>query len=145
MPVVRNAGPSLTQRAVIAVALLVGFYLLGTAIAAGLVAIPWAFWHYTDRVNLKVALFCLAGAGAILWGLLPRPDRFTPPGPELSDTDQPELFALLRDVAERTKQAMPARVFLVGALNAWVAQRGGVMGIGSQRMMGVGLPLLQSL
>lgn len=145
MPVVRDAGPSLTQRAVIAVALLVGFYVLGTAIAAGLVAIPWALWHYTDHVNLKIALFCVVGAGAILWGLLPRPDRFTPPGPELSATDQPELFALLRDVADRTKQEMPARVFLVGALNAWVAQRGGVMGIGSQRMMGVGLPLLQSL
>ena len=138
-------GPSLTRRALIAVALLVGFYLLGLAIAAGLLAAPWALWEYAGRVNAKLALFCIVGAGAILWGLLPRRDRFEPPGPTLTPGDQPELFALLRDVAQQTGQAMPAQVFLVGDLNAWVSQRGGFMGIGSQRVMGVGLPLLQAL
>ncbi|MBL8958210.1 MAG: M48 family metalloprotease, partial [Gemmatimonadetes bacterium] len=138
-------GPSLTRRALIAVALLVGFYLLGLAIAAALLAMPWALWEYADRLNTKLALFSIVGAGAILWGLLPRRDRFEPPGPVLTADDQPELFALLRDVAQQTGQAMPAQVFLVGDLNAWVAQRGGFMGIGSQRVMGVGLPLLQAL
>jgi hypothetical protein len=40
---------------------------------------------------------------------------------------------------------MPSEVYLVGDLNAWVSQRGGIMGIGSRRVMGLGLPLLQSL
>jgi hypothetical protein len=40
---------------------------------------------------------------------------------------------------------MPKEVYLVPDVNAWVSQRGGVMGIGSRRIMGVGLPLLQVL
>jgi hypothetical protein len=40
---------------------------------------------------------------------------------------------------------MPEEVYLVADLNAWVAQRGGVMGFGSRRVMGLGLPLLQLL
>jgi hypothetical protein len=40
---------------------------------------------------------------------------------------------------------MPAEVYLVADLNAWVAQRGGIMGFGSHRVMGLGLPLLQIL
>jgi hypothetical protein len=40
---------------------------------------------------------------------------------------------------------MPEEVYLVSDLNAWVAQRGGMMGFGSRRVMGLGLPLLQLL
>jgi hypothetical protein len=40
---------------------------------------------------------------------------------------------------------MPPEVYLVGDMNAWVAQRGGIMGFGSRRVMGLGLPLLQTL
>jgi hypothetical protein len=40
---------------------------------------------------------------------------------------------------------MPSEVYLLRDLNAWVAQRGGIMGVGSRRIMGLGLPLLQAL
>ena len=40
---------------------------------------------------------------------------------------------------------MPEEIYLVSDFNAWVANRGGVMGFGSRRVMGVGLPLLQIL
>ena len=40
---------------------------------------------------------------------------------------------------------MPADVYLVNDVNAFVTERGGVMGLGSRRVMGIGLPLLQSL
>ena len=55
------------------------------------------------------------------------------------------LFAEIRALSRATQQAMPAEVYLVPEMNAWVAQRGGVMGFGSRRVMGVGLTLLQSL
>lgn len=40
---------------------------------------------------------------------------------------------------------MPGEVYLVGDMNAWVAERGGLMGFGGRRVMGIGLPLLQLL
>jgi Zn-dependent protease with chaperone function len=92
-----------------------------------------------------LGLFAIVGAGAILWAIVPRIDRFQDPGPRLLEGEHPRLFAVLRRVAEDTGQAMPSEVFLVAQLNAWVAQRGGVMGFGSRRVMGLGLPLLEAL
>src|SRR3954467_3325548 len=40
---------------------------------------------------------------------------------------------------------MPAEVAVVREMNAFVTQRGGVMGFGSRRVMGLGLALLQAL
>jgi heat shock protein HtpX len=134
---------SLAFRASIAVALLVGFYFLAIAIAAVLAYIPYAEWNYAHRLHFKLAFSCVAAAVIILWSIVPRPDRFVPPGPELKPDVHPGMFKAIREVAERTKQDPPASVYIVPEMNAWVAQRGGLMGIGSSRVMGIGLPLLQ--
>lgn len=134
---------SLAFRAAIAVALLIGFYALALAIAAALAYIPYAEWTYAHRIHFKLAFGCVAGVVVILWSIVPRIDRFDPPGPELGPERHPELFRAIREVAERTKQDPPASVYIVPEMNAWVAQRGGIMGIGSSRIMGIGLPLLQ--
>lgn len=132
-------------RALMAIALMVGFYVFALAIVAGLFWIPYAEWHYIGRVHLKIAAVCLGAGGAILWAVAPRPDRFDPPGPELTASAHPRLFAMIRDLAGKTAQAEPREVYLLPEVNAWVTQRGGVMGVGSRRVMGIGLPLLQSL
>ncbi|HET9041014.1 MAG TPA: M48 family metallopeptidase [Gemmatimonadales bacterium] len=137
--------PSVARRAVLAVALLIGFYVLAIAIAAALLCIPWLEYRLIGRIEGRLGFFAVVGAGAILWALVPRPDRFDDPGPVLRAEDHPRLFEVLRAVARDTGQAMPAEVFLVPQLNAWVAQRGGVMGFGSRRVMGLGLPLLEAL
>lgn len=139
------AKQSLAGRAVLAVAFLVGFYGLALVVAGVLLYLPYAEWHYLGRVEIRLLVFALAAALAILAGIAPRFDDFAPPGPELRRKDQPRLFASLDGVASATKQAMPAEVFLAPDLNAFVAQRGGIMGIGSRRVMGLGLPLLQAL
>lgn len=136
---------SLFTRSIVAVALLVGFYVLALGIAAGLLWMVYAQVVLAERVIIKLALVCVVLAGIILWSVLPRPDRFEPPGPELSEGEHPRLFALIRDVAERTGQAMPSEVYLASDVNAFVAQRGGVMGFFSRRVMGLGLPLLTLL
>lgn len=136
-------GSSLALRAVIAVGLLVGFYLLAMAIAGILLYIPYAEWSFGNRLHIKLALACIAGAAVILWSIVPRPDRFEMPGPEVKREDQPELFGLIDEVAGRTSQEPPAAVYMVPDVNAWVAQRGGLMGIGSRRVMGIGLPLME--
>jgi heat shock protein HtpX len=137
--------PSLAGRAAAAVALLVGFYLLAFGVIIGLVSIPYAEWRLAHRVDLRILIGCLGAAFVVLLSILPRPDRFIPPGPLLTEPEHPALFGAIREIAGKTGQAMPVEVYLDPDLNAYVAQRGGVMGFGSRRIMGLGLPLLQLL
>lgn len=132
-------------RAILAVVLMIGFYLLALGIASGLLWIPYAELVYAHRITPKLAIICLLGGVAILWAVLPRFDKFIAPGPKLERDQCPKLFKELEAVAEATNQAMPAEVYLVPDVNAWVMQRGGLMGFGSRRVMGLGLPLLRIL
>ena len=56
-----NSSLSLQKRAVIAVALTIGFYLMAVAIAVGLFFIPYAEWTYGGRLHIKLAFLCVAG------------------------------------------------------------------------------------
>jgi hypothetical protein len=131
---------SLLTRSIIAILLLIGFYVLALGMAAGLLWTVYAQLSIAHRVFPKLALICVVLAGIILWSVLPRPDRFEPPGPELTEHAHPRLFALIRDVADKTRQRMPREVYLIADVNAFVAQRGGMMGFFSRRVMGLGLP-----
>lgn len=136
---------TLAGRAFVALLLLVGFYALALGIAGGLLALVYVMVTAGTRIPLKLLLLALVAAAIILWSILPRPDHFVAPGPRLLPERHPRLFAVLRKVAEATGQSMPVEVYLVPDLNAWVSSRGGVMGLGSRRIMGLGLPLLQLL
>src|SRR5262249_38432230 len=140
-----RAGASLAVRAVFAVALMVGFYVLAIAVAAALVLLGWGILALLPSMRIgKVMLLmvlaagaCVIAAGRALWSVWPRCDRFNPPGPEIEPGDHPRLFAEIRAVVAATRQRMPDHVYLVSDVNAFVAQRGGVMGIGSRRVMGI--------
>ena len=125
--------------------LMVGFYAFSLAIAGGLLWIPYASYAYLDRIDGRLALFCIIGAGTILWALVPRIDRFEPPGPRLTPGNAPYLFTIIEGVATTTAQPRPEEVYLLPDVNAFVTHRGGFMGFGSKRVMGVGLPLLKAL
>jgi heat shock protein HtpX len=135
----------LAQRAALAVALMIGFYVMGTAIALGLLAAIYAQIALAHRVYPQILLACLVGALTIFWALLPRRDRFEAPGPRLDERNAPGLLAVVREVAETTGQEMPADAYLLNDANAFVTYRGGVMGIGSRRVLGIGLPLFHAL
>lgn len=135
----------LAQRAVLAVTLMIGFYGLAITVTGLLLWMPYAEYRYLRRVDLRVALGCVGAAAMIALSLVPRRDRFEPPGPPRDERTEPHLFSFIREVAVATRQQMPSEVYLLGDLNAWVAQRGGTMGFGSRRIMGIGLPLLESL
>jgi Zn-dependent protease with chaperone function len=137
--------PSMTGRALMAVGLMIGFYVLAIGIAFGLLWIPYAEFVYAERLHLKLAAGCVLGALAILWSVIPRRDKFVTPGPRLDPAKHPRLFAQLNSVAGATGQAMPRDVYVVSDVNAWVSERGGVMGLGSERIMGLGLPLMRVL
>ena len=136
---------SLWPRMILAVILLVGFYVFAIGIAGALLFGIYAQVHYSERISIRLSVVLLFGAGAILFAIFPRADKFDPPWPMLDAAGQPRLFRKLQELAAATKQEMPTEVYLVPDVNAWVSDRGGRMGIGSRRVMGIGLPLLQIL
>jgi heat shock protein HtpX len=140
------------MRALFAVVGFVAFYAVTVAAIIGL---TWlgviCFGWLGDIGNGKaiILLFLVAGAcwlaaAVLAWSALPRIDKFEPPGPELTEGQQPELFAMIREVAAATNQRMPVHVYAVLEVNAFVTERGGIMGIGSRRVMGIGLGLLNA-
>src|SRR5258708_30491151 len=132
---------SLTNRAIVAILLMIGFYLLALAVIAGLAWVPYSDWTDHERIN-RIDVVCAIGAAIILWSILPRLDRFKAPGPRITPAEQPRLFAEISNIAQSVGQEMPHEVYFIPDLNAWVAQRGGIMGLGSRRVMALGLPLM---
>jgi heat shock protein HtpX len=142
----------LRLRIVFALLFAVLFYLVALATAAGLV---WAgvqvgasIVHFRGRIIIAIgiaALGLIAAGAVVLWSLLPRWQRFVAPGPELSPRTHPKLFREVERIAALTGEAPPRHIYLVPDVNAFVTERGGVMGLFSQRVMGVGLPLLSNL
>lgn len=135
----------LALRAALAIALLIGFYVLAISVALGIMMVPLAEIVFLDRIHFKLAIGCAIAGLVILWSILPRIERFVAPGSLLERSDHPELFTVIDDVAGAAGQRPPAEVYLVHDVNAFVGERGGVMGLGSRRIMGIGLPLLQAL
>src|SRR5215472_9645169 len=135
---------SLTTRAVVAILLMVGFYILALGISAGLLWIAYADFEYRESID-RIEIACVIAAGLILWSIVPRIDRFRAPGPRIDAGQQPRLFAEISNIAKAVGQEMPHDVYLVPEVNAWVAQRGGVGGLGSRRVMALGVPLMSLL
>jgi heat shock protein HtpX len=140
-----SAKPSLAGRAVLALGLMIGFYVLALGIVGALLFIPFAELKYARRLHAKLTVACVVGAGVILWSILPRRDKFVPPGPRLDPKKHPRFFEELERIAKATGQPVPEEAYLEMDVNAWVSQRGGFMGFGGRRVMAVGLPLLRIL
>ena len=137
---------SLGVWAALALFMVVFSYLLILLIALGCVLLP--YYALTLDPGFQLILLFLVGAAigvTMIWSLLPRRDKFVPPGPVLERASHPRLFAELDHLASATNEPLPSRVFLVPQANAFVADRGGMMGLGAQRVMGIGLPLIALL
>ena len=64
---------SLANRALLALLLIAGFYVLALGISGILLWIPYAEMVYLGRIHPKLALGCIVAAGAVLWAIVPRP------------------------------------------------------------------------
>jgi len=138
---------SLAGWAALAVVMVVGSYVITILLALACVYLPYLLIA-SITTNIQAWLLLLCGvvmATTILWSLVPRRDNFVAPGPRLEQATQPRLFAELENIAKALNEPMPREVYLIPDVNAWVAERGGTMGIGSRRVMGLGLPLMQML
>ena len=54
--------------------------------------IAYADVTYTSHPISRLVLFCVLGAGSILFVIAPRVDRFDPPGPRVTVAAEPTLF-----------------------------------------------------
>src|SRR5262245_6070909 len=94
-----SGGLSFVGRAVLSIFLLIGFYALSLGIAGLLLYLPYAELVYANRLHIKLAIGAVLIAACIIKGCIfvPRP-KFEPPGPELHASDEPALFALIKEV-----------------------------------------------
>jgi Zn-dependent protease with chaperone function len=130
--------------AALAAVLIVGFYILTLALATACVYLPYLLLTAPNGAGLQVILLLLAGvamAGTILWSLIPRREKFVPPGPRLEAARHPRLFAEIERLATTFHEPPPREVYLIPNVNAWVSEPEGR----ERRIMGLGLPLLQIL
>jgi heat shock protein HtpX len=135
---------SFRRRVAGAAAMLVGFYVFAGLVAVGLFGVVAAMWA-SGHGNLWIAVACIGSGFAILRGLVPRRAKFEDPGPRLEPEAEPELHALVGEVAAATDQAPPSDIYLAPDVNAAVMDTGGLFGSGGRRVMIVGLPLLDAL
>ncbi|HJZ99199.1 MAG TPA: M48 family metallopeptidase, partial [Candidatus Solibacter sp.] len=115
------------------------------AMAVGLGFLSIALIGSGVATLIILSLGAITCAISIVLSILPRPDRFSPPGPAIDPATQSRLFAEVAAIAEEFGEPMPASVYLMMDCNAWVANRGGFLGFGSRRVMALGYPLLAVL
>ena len=105
----RSGDPGwLAARVAAAVGLMVSFYALALAIAGGLIYLAYLDVTVSDRVHGKVVVFCVLGGLSVLWAIIPRPDRFDPPGREAgSDQSTDERVTRRRRHADPPREVVP--------------------------------------
>jgi heat shock protein HtpX len=137
---------SLAFFAVLALLMVVVSYVFILVLAAACVYLPWlVLSNLTNFQTLALFVAGLVVAGSMLWSLVPRRVKFVAPGLPLERSAHPQLFAEIDQIATALQEPVPREVYLIGEPNAWVTVRGGMMGFGGQRIMGLGLPLLGAL
>lgn len=139
-------GRALRRLFAAAVALLALFY--ATALGA-LVGMAWlARWLLAHGEGVHGALgagLCAVGAAHLGYWAWPRRYRGALRGVEITPRAQPALFEELRAVARAVGAPAPTRVALDDDANASVLELEDAPGLGPERALQLGLPLLRAL
>ncbi|MFJ1752093.1 M48 family metalloprotease [Kitasatospora sp. NPDC088134] len=140
-----------STRALLAVALLVGFYLLSAAVVVGLVWANVELVVSSDRFHSgMVKLWALSAAIAYpvlrVVFLTRRPRATGRDGLVLTRAEQPGLWARVDRIAEATGVRGPAEIRLVSDVNAYVSEDTRLLGlVRGPRHLAIGAPLLLGL
>jgi len=124
--------------ALLSIAMVIFSYLLVIGLAAACVYLPYLMIANMEHPQAQIAILFLGGivvAGAMLWSLVPRREKFEAPGALLERDSHPRLFAELDDIAASLNEPLPGEAYLIGQVNTFVAHRGGILGFGSRRIM----------
>ncbi|MGW4302939.1 M48 family metalloprotease [Streptomyces sp. NPDC004646] len=136
-------------RALRALVLLLGFYLLSLLVLAALAALDVSLLEYVHGY----AAFKLVGLSVLLavpvvrgLFMLRTPKGEDPPGIEVTETDEPRLWALVRELAAEAGTRAPDRVLLTPDVNASVREEPRLLGLlPGPRRLTLGVPLLTGL
>ncbi|WP_354642100.1 M48 family metallopeptidase [Kitasatospora camelliae] len=141
-----------STRAALAVTMLAGFYLLAATIVLGLLGLDVWLFVATGRLNPAVlklyALSAVVAYPVLRVVFLTRRPRHDGPesGLPLTREEQPELWARIDRIAERTGVRGPAEVRLVPEVNAGVREDTKLLGlVPGKRHLQIGAPLLLGL
>lgn len=138
-----------TLRAVRALVLLAGFYLLGVILLAALAGADYLLYlHAPSGVAIKLYVVSVLLALPLIRGLfmLRTPKAEERPGLPVTEADEPELWRTVRELADRVGTRAPSRIVLTPEVNAAVSEDARLLGLlpGPRRLY-LGVPLLQGL
>ncbi|MFE2289370.1 M48 family metalloprotease [Streptomyces sp. NPDC059443] len=137
-------------RALRALVLLAGFYLLGLVLIAALTGIGFAAWSAGLRGPglAKLVIVSVVLSVPIVRGMfmlrMPKGDPL--PGVPVDERQEPELWRTVREIAEQVGTRAPDEIVLIADVNAAVGEDARLLGLlpGTRRLF-VGLPLMSGL
>ncbi|MFK4098892.1 M48 family metalloprotease [Streptomyces sp. NPDC019531] len=138
-----------TLRALRALLLLAGFYLLGVLLLAALAGADYLLLlHAPTSLAGKLVIVSVLLAIPLVRGLfmLRTPQDEEMAGLPVTEADEPELWRTVRELADEVGTAGPSRIVLTADVNAAVAEDARLLGLlpGPRRLY-LGVPLLQGL
>lgn len=138
-----------TLRALRAVALLLGFYALNLVLLAVLAALDAAALRWAPSALAgKIVIVSVLLAVPVIRGMfmLRAPKGEDVAGLEVTEADEPRLWALVRELADAAGTRAPDRIILTGEVNAAVAEQPRLLGLlpGPRRLY-LGIPLMTGL
>ncbi|WP_326588350.1 M48 family metallopeptidase [Streptomyces sp. NBC_01294] len=136
-------------RALRALVLLAGFYLLGVILLAVLAGADYALvtWLH-GPVVVKLLIVSVVLAVPIVRGLfmLRTPKGEPPAGVTVTEAQEPLLWQTVRDIAQQVGTRAPDEIVLIDEVNAAVGEDAGLLGLRSgTRRLYLGLPLMTGL
>lgn len=133
-----------SRRNLWAVVVLVVFalvYVTLIGLALGLAALPIVMMETLHMVSGLVVVFCLTGALVLLAALVPRTTPAVSIGIAVPETEEPELWGTIREVASEMSARPPDDLFLGPGSGAFVVRAGARMGVGGRNQLSLGLGL----
>ena len=129
------------------IVLLLGYFVLAIAVGGGSVYLGLhLFATYSDTLHHWILfIFFFFNGVLILISMVPAPLSLKTEGARIQPWEHPRLFASVKKLAVVAGRKMPHEIRVVPELNAFIALRGGFLGIGCQKVLGIGLPLLHIL
>ncbi|WP_405895322.1 M48 family metallopeptidase [Streptomyces sp. NBC_00104] len=138
-----------TLRALRALVLLAGFYLLGVILLAALAGADYLLYlHAPSSLAAKLYVVSVLLAIPLVRGLfmLRTPRGEEPPGLPVTEADEPELWRTVRELADAVGTRAPSRIILTADVNAAVSEDARLLGLlPGPRHLYLGVPLLQGL
>ncbi|MCX5376297.1 M48 family metalloprotease [Streptomyces sp. NBC_00091] len=136
-------------RALRALVLLAGFYLLGVVLLALLGLADWAtFTWLHGPITAKVVIGSVVLAIPIVRGMFmlrtPKPEPAA--GVRVTEAQEPLLWQTVRDIADQVGTRAPDEILLIDEVNAAVSEDARLLGLRSgTRRLHLGLPLMTGL